>query len=236
MNMKLTAQVTEAAHKMAISGSKKELEALKKEYSEDIVKLAWAALDSSIKERLKAICEKPKDTRPKLWELSEEVLRLEEEIALVEEDEDLNDSEKEQRVEALILRYLQAEGDFNQKSLAIASYIKHQETLSEARKAEYRRLRALSEQAEKSAERLRGYLLKEMERLGKTKVEGATGKVSLRRKPKRVILNCEPEDLPPQFVEVEYKPKLREIKAHLVTREVDWAAMSEVDEFCLLIK
>jgi hypothetical protein len=174
----------------------------------------------------------------KLWELSDEILELEEAICLVQEEETLSDAEREARIQALFEKFLQVEENFEEKALAIANYIRHQEALAEARRQEYRRLRALAEQAEKSVERLREYLSSEMLRTGKIKVEGVTGRVSLRRKPPRVILNCEPSDLPSRFVRTIHEPKLAEIKAWLKNSnlKVDWACLSDSEDFSLMIK
>jgi hypothetical protein len=174
----------------------------------------------------------------KLWELSDEILKLEEAICLVQEEESLLDTEREARIQALFEKFLHVEGDFEEKALAVANYIRYQEALAEARKQEYRRLRALAEQAEGTAERLRSYLTRELLKAGKTKIEGVNGRVSLRRKPPRVILNCEPSELPSRFVKIIHEPRLAEIKNWLKNSnlEVDWASFSESEEFTIQLK
>jgi hypothetical protein len=174
----------------------------------------------------------------KLWELSDEILNLEEAICLVQDEETLSDTEREARIAALFDKFLQAEGNFEEKALAVASYIKHQEALAEARRQEYRRLRALAEQAEASADKMREYLSRELLKTGKTKIEGATGRISLRKKPPRLILNCEPSELPSRFVKIIHEPRLAEIKNWLKNSnlEVDWASFSESEEFTIQLK
>ena len=233
-----TALLMQICHEISSCESKEQLTATKAKYEVATVKQAWAMLDTPIKDRIKNLCEEaPKlKERPRLWELSGDVIILENLISELLEDDSIDDEKKEGLMTIAFSNWLQKEGDFEQKALQVAQYIKHQEALTEARKAEYRRLRALAEQAEKQAERLREYLVREMAKVNKTRIEGATGKLSLRKKPKKVLLNCEPQEIPSEFVKVEFSPKLNAIKDYLEKHpDCDWAYFSE-GEFTLFIK
>lgn len=233
-----TALLMQICHELSGCENKEQLTATKAKYNVATVKQAWAMLDAPIKDRIKDLCEEaPKlKERPRLWEISTSMTSLENIILDLLEDDSIEEDRKEALMSVAFCNWLAKSGDFEQKALMIAGYIKHQEALAEARKAEYRRLRALTEQAEKQAERLRGYLVREMQKTNKFRIEGATGKLSLRKKPKKVLLNCEPQEIPSEFVKVEFSPKLTAIKDYLDRHpDCDWAYLSESD-FTLSIK
>jgi uncharacterized protein with HEPN domain len=172
-----------------------------------------------------------------LWELSAEAIALEEEIAAVLEDENLDEAAKEAKSQELFCQWLAKGEEFEEKSLQVAAWIRQQEAIAEARKAESRRLRELAQQAEKQATRMREYLAREMVRLGKRQIEGVTGKLSLRKKQPPVCLKIEPEKLPSQFVRVTYEPRLSEIRKALKEKpDLDWASFGEGDDYSLTIK
>ena len=175
--------------------------------------------------------------RPKLWELSEDILDLEALIIDIQDAEDLADTEKELRIEHALQEWFESEQRFDHKACQVAAYIKHLEALAEARKQEYRRLRHLAERAEKQAEMMRSYLLGNMRRLGKQKIHGVLANLSLRKKPPRVILHCQPEDLPDGFKKVEVTPRLTALKDYLKAHpDCSFAALSTLSEFCLTIQ
>jgi DNA repair exonuclease SbcCD ATPase subunit len=176
-------------------------------------------------------------TSPRLWELSQEIEQLENAIAAIQDDTTLADDERETNLEKIFSQWLEAGDNFDSKAEKVAGYIRHQESLAEARKAEYRRLRELAEQAENQAERLRKYLTNEMVKANKKSVKGITANISLRKKPPRVIVNCEPSELPPEFVKVEYTPKLAKIKELLkADQSLDWAYLSDSQEYSVTIR
>ena len=213
-------------------------------------------LDDGIKQRLKSYCDqteissrlqsslskpkakaaKPKST-PKLWELSAEVLSLEYSISEIQEDDNLSDFDKETLLEELLENWLGTGKEFDSKACNVAAYIKHLEALTEARKAEYRRLRELAEQSEKQAERIRAYLVAQMEKTGKKKINGVTASLSLRKKPAKVVLEVEPELLPLEFQKIEVTPRLTAIKEYLKSNpNCGFASMAENQGFSVTIK
>jgi hypothetical protein len=172
-----------------------------------------------------------------LWELSDDLLTLENLILDIQEDEEIKEDERETKIKELFEQWLNSSANFDEKALKVASYIRHQEALAEARQQEYRRLRALAEQAQNQADRLRGYLAKEMTRTGKAKIEGAIAKLSLRKKPPRVCLNCDVDKLPDQFKKIEVSPRLTEIKKAIQSDpSIEWAFLSESTEHSLTIR
>lgn len=176
-------------------------------------------------------------TTTKLWELSAEIESLENQITEVQDDENLSEFEKDQLMGEILEVWLSTGKEFDAKVCKFAGYIKYLEALTEARKNEYRRLRELAEQSEKQAEKLRSYLVLNMQKLGKTKINGLSANLSLRKKPARVILNCEVEDLPEQFKRVEITPKLTAIKDFLKSSpDCEFASLSTIPEYSVMIK
>lgn len=178
-------------------------------------------------------------TNPRLWQLAEIIGELETVITDICEDETLTDEEREAKLEKAFTQWLEAGDSFKHKAERVAAYIHHQEALAETRKAEAKRIRTLAEQTENQVNRLRRYLTNEMLRTGQTRIDGVTVKVGLRRKPTRVMLNVPPEELPPEYVLVEYTPKLTKIKELLKSdnqKAIDWAFLSESHEYSLIIR
>jgi len=177
------------------------------------------------------------NTPQALWSLSSEILALEDAIAEILEDETLFDNEKEEQTAALFDRWLGYSESFDKKAEAIAGYIHYLDALTEARKAEYRRIRELSAASERQKERMKTYLVSHMSKAGKTKIQGANSSLSLRKKPPKVVLSVEPEELPVQFQKIEILPKLNELKAHIkVNPDCEFAFMSTIQEWSLIIK
>jgi hypothetical protein len=173
----------------------------------------------------------------RLWELSEVIEELENAIALISEDETLSDEERESKLEQAFTQWLEAGDTWRDKAEQVGAYIRHQEALVTARKAEAKRIRTLAEQAENQANRLRHYLTNQMLRTGQTRIDGVTVKVGLRKKPPRVLIRCDYSELPPEYVKVEYTPKFTEIKALLKTDQtIDWAFLSESHEYSVTIR
>ncbi len=98
----------------------------------------------------------------RLWKLSDEIQQLETAYALIADNETLSDEDREIKLEETFLEWLKAGESFKAKAELVARYIRHQEALAEARKAEARRIRTLAEQAENQANRLRRYLTNQM--------------------------------------------------------------------------
>ncbi len=172
-----------------------------------------------------------------LWELSDDLLKLENLITLIEEEENLSKDEKEAKVNQVFEDWLQTSEDFAEKALRVAAYIRHQESIADARKKESQRLRDLANEAQSQADRLKGYLIRQMKLTGKTKIEGIDGKLSLRKKPPKLCLNIDPRDLPDEYKKVEVTPKLAEIKKAIkVNTNIDWAYFDESDEYSLTIR
>jgi hypothetical protein len=85
-------------------------------------------------------------TQPtRLWELSEALAELETAIALISEDDSLSDEERETQLEQAFTQWLETGESFREKAEQVAAYIRHQEALIEARKAEAKRIRTLAE-------------------------------------------------------------------------------------------
>lgn len=173
---------------------------------------------------------------PKLWELGSALAELESLIADILDAEDLSEAEKDTRAAHAFNEWLQAGANFDEKAVQVAGYIRHVEALADARKEESRRLRELAAQAENRASALRHYLTHEMLSTGRTRVEGVRAKLSLRRKPPQIILHCQPEELPEQFVRVTCEPRLADIRKVLNQSELPWASLSDEVEFSLQIR
>jgi chromosome segregation ATPase len=172
----------------------------------------------------------------KLWELSNEIQSLEERFAEIQES-DATELEKEKLLNEAFDQWIATGAEFDEKACSVARYIKYLEALTEARKEEYRRIRALAEQSAKQTEQVKSYLVSHLQKLGKKKVEGVDTKLSLRKKPAKVILDSEVCDLPGQFIKVEVTPRLAELKKHVQANpDCSFAHLSTIEEYSLLIK
>ena len=177
------------------------------------------------------------ETNGKLWQISDDILELERVIDEIEDCDDLSESEKEVRRNHVFFEWLNTEHQFDEKAEKVAHYIKYLEALTKARQAEMKRLKTLAEMSEKQSARLRDYLVKEMLRVDKPKVEGVTCKLSMRRKQPRVCLNVEPEQLPSEYQRVKIEANLTEIKKALKSKkQIDGAFFSDNQEYSLMIK
>jgi hypothetical protein len=175
----------------------------------------------------------------RLWELSEEIQQLEDAIAFICDDDSLTDEDRETKLQETFSEWLSAGDSFKVKAEQVAAYIRHQEALAIARKLESKRIRTLAEQAENTAERLRRYLTNQMLLTDQTRIDGVTVKIGLRKKAPRVMLNIPPEELPSEYVQITYEPKLALIKELLktdATGDLGWAFLSENHEYSVTIR
>jgi hypothetical protein len=172
----------------------------------------------------------------RLWELSDEIQELERAIALIQEDETITEEDREIKLEETFNRWLETGESFKVKAEQLASYIRHQEALAMARKEEAKRIQALAKQAENEANRLRKYLMAQMIRSNVKRIDGVRSKISLRKKQPQVLLNVPPEELPLEYVKVTHKPDLTKIRALLKKDAIDWASLSEREEYSITIR
>ncbi len=173
----------------------------------------------------------------RLWELSDNIQQLETAISDLQEDETLSDEEREIKLESSFNQWLETGESFKVKAEEVAQFIRHQEALAEARKNEAKRIQTLAKQAENSATRLRKYLVAQMIRSDVKKIEGVTVKIGLRKKQPSVLINVPAEELPAEYVKVTYKPDLTAIKKLLKSdAEIDWASLSESQEYSVTIR
>ncbi|MDJ0844785.1 siphovirus Gp157 family protein [Crocosphaera sp.] len=172
-----------------------------------------------------------------LWNISEEMIELENLINQLQDSEELSEEEKEVKINQLFSEWLTADTDFEEKAEKVAHYIKYLEAITEARKAEAKRIRVLASMSEKQGDKLRKYLIREMQRVNKTKIEGVTCKLSMRKKQPTICLKVEPEELPDEFKRVKIEPNLTEIRKALKSqKDLDWAFLSDDEDYSLTIK
>jgi hypothetical protein len=175
----------------------------------------------------------------RLWELSDEIQDLENAIAELVDNENLSDEDREVKLQETFATWLSRGESFKVKAEQVARYIKHQEALAEARKAEARRIRELAQQAENGAANLRKYLIDQMIRSDIQKIDGVSTKIGLRKKQQEVLLNVAPEKLPSEYVKVTYQPDLTKIRALLkvdAQGAIGWASLSESHQYSVTIR
>lgn len=178
----------------------------------------------------------------KLWQLSEEIIDLENKINNILEDENLSDDNKEIRTQELFNKWLEEGENFKEKAEKVANFIKHQEALTKARKEECKRIQDLAKQSESKAQKMRKYLTLQMKKTNNTKIEGVKNKISIRKKPPELQIYDDFSKLPQKFIEIEYKPKRKEIKEYLkglkenTDYECEWASLIDNNEYSLTIK
>jgi len=176
-------------------------------------------------------------TSAKLWELSQDIEMLESAVAQIEDDPNISDKEKEELLKDVYSQWLETDGNFEEKALNTASYIRHLEAVTNARKEEIKRLQALAKQSENQVNRLKGYLAEHMTRVGKKKIEGVSGKLSLRKKPAQLVISCDTEDLPEEYCKVTVEPDKTKIKQFIKEHgDLTFAKMIDPNEYSLIIK
>ncbi len=173
----------------------------------------------------------------RLWKLSDEIQQLENAIALIQEDDNLTDEDREIKLEETFNQWLEADDSFKVKAEQVAQFIRHQEALAEARKTEAKRIQALAKQAENGATRLRKYLVAQMLRSDVKKIDGTTVKIGLRKKQPQILINVPPEELPAEYLNITYKANLTEIRKLLKSdSDIGWASFSESHEYSVTIR
>ncbi|MDJ0661800.1 MAG: siphovirus Gp157 family protein [Crocosphaera sp.] len=171
-----------------------------------------------------------------LWNISKEMIELENLINQLQDSEDLSEEEKEVKINQLFSEWLTADTNFEEKAEKVAHYIKYLEAITEARKAEAKRIRVLASMSKKQGDKLRKYLIREMQRVNKTKIEGVTCKLSMRKKQPSICLKVEPQELPDEFKRVKIEPNLTEIRKALKSqKDLDWAFLSDDEDYSLTI-
>ena len=173
----------------------------------------------------------------KLWELSQDIEMLQEAIATIQDDPNIPDEDKESLTQDAFKQYLETEQNFEDKALKVADYIRHLEAMTTARKEEARRLQALAKQSENKANRLRGYLVTQMLVTGKKKIEGVTGKLSVRKKQPVLRVLVDNDQLPQDFQRISIEANKTAIKAYLKEHdECNFACLEDTGEYSLNIK
>lgn len=178
-------------------------------------------------------------TTVRLWELSEEIKELENAIASIADDDTLNSEDKEVKLQEAFATWLSVGDSFKAKAEQVARYIKHQEVLVQARKAEVKRIKELATIAENHAKRLRKYLSNQMLLTNCDRIDGVTVKIGLRRKQPRVLLKVTPEELPSEYTRKNLEADLVKIRAALKEdpqKLINWAEFSENHEHSVNIK
>lgn len=172
----------------------------------------------------------------RLWELSDEIQELEQAINAIANDETLNEEERETKLQSIFDKWLNTGESFNSKAEQVASYIKHQEAIANARKAEAKRIQTLAKHAENEAIRLRKYLIVQMLRSDTKTINGTLNKIGLRRKQPEVLIKIPVEKLPREYLKIIYQPNLQAIRRSIKSDDIDWAYLSEEDRYSVTIR
>lgn len=128
----------------------------------------------------------------RLYEMSGAIAAIED--AIIDADGELTD-EIAAQLDAI-------EGTFESKVEACAFAIRNMETLADAAKIEETRIASLRKSRESGARRLKGYLQTCMEIACREKVETAAFKIALQKSPPSVVVDCDPSDLPSEYIRV----------------------------------
>lgn len=173
----------------------------------------------------------------KLWELSKDIEDLATAIEQLENDTSISENEREDLLSQLYQHWLESDENFENKAINTASFIRYLEAITNARKEEIKRLQTLAKQSENQANNLKKYLTEHMKRTGKTKIEGTTAKLSLRKKPSQMVISCDVEDLPEQFQKVSIEPDKTKLKQWIKENgDLTHVKMIDSNEYSLIIK
>ena len=127
----------------------------------------------------------------------------------------------------------QLEMDFRQKAVACAGVIKNFDSWVESIDNEIKRLKERKQVTLNKKERLKSYLLQEMQKTGIQRIEEGSHRVSVRRSPLKVEVK-EPAEVPGQFQEMktEYRINRQAILQHVKeTGEVPSGCQVEQSEY-----
>ena len=149
----------------------------------------------------------------RLWELSSDILSLEMAISSIVEDEVTTDEFKDRESQKVFQKWLEGNEKFDLKADNLCSYVQHQKRIIEARKEEIKRLQELNKIDQNKTDRLKDYLLNEMKRVGKLKIEGVRHKISVTKGRKRIEITVSDLefDVPAQFLKREVSVDKRKV-------------------------
>jgi hypothetical protein len=171
--------------------------------------------------------------------LGEDLQRLLEDYDRVVDDTSLSDEEKDRRISDLFGVMSEMGYEFDTKAESVARYIKVLEATAEAARKESQRVTQYARDAENKAEKLRRYLVRNMQISGRQKIDGQFVKLSLADQQDELVIPLE-EMVPSEYMRVKYEPKKNEIKEHLKGLQegetCDWAELKPVAEKSLRIK
>jgi hypothetical protein len=124
-----------------------------------------------------------------LFELSDQYLQV---LDLLEQADEVDPHLLEEALDAIA-------GKITQKAEGIAGLVRQLEGMAELRAIEAKRMKALADADEKRAERLRDYLLRNLQAVGAEKVETARFRISVRQNPPAVTVVDE-SAVPAEFI------------------------------------
>lgn len=171
-----------------------------------------------------------------LYELTTNLIELNNIIDSILEDESLDEESKQKAAEEVFEAYLANEEDFHIKLNNCIKYIQELEALTGIRKKEAKRLNELAKSSESKAQQLRDYVTNHLSRIGTQKIELANSKVSLRKKPDELVLDVKVEKLPARFKRIKIEPDKAELRRALKETDLDCAHLEPSEEYSLVIK
>lgn len=171
-----------------------------------------------------------------LWELTSELRQLSSALEAVCAEEELSEQQQQELLQALADKYLQAESDFDHKALQIARLINYRGQVNLARKNEIERLKKLHNTSQKGIEQLKKYLVYQMTTTDKLSIEGTSHSLSLRKKPPSLVIHCNTEDLPEEFIRATKNPDKVALRDACKKEKLPFAELVDTNEFSLVIK
>ena len=171
-----------------------------------------------------------------LWNKTQDLIDLEEAIAEVVDNEELDEADKEKQSQELFQQWLGQEEDWKAKLESAAYAAKCLEKEAEAVKSMIDDLKVRYASKLNSASKLKQYILLAMQEREISKVKGKYSTIYQQtRQP--VILRVTPEELPEEYQRVKVEAKLNDLKQALKTSKDDfpWADWGET-EISLVIR
>ena len=127
----------------------------------------------------------------KLYELTNDFQQLFESLDEMTDNENLTEEERQNLETAWYDTLEGIEMEFDDKAENVAAYIKMVKSEAEMLKAEESSLKARRLQKEKHIERLKSYLLENMNRISRKKIDGAMARISVRNNPETAVFSDE---------------------------------------------
>ena len=163
----------------------------------------------------------------KLWEISSKLQGFVNLIAEIQEDADLTQDEKDQRLNHVFADWKETAATLEDKLLAIGAYIRLKKSILAVQTEEIKRVQLLAAKTESDIENLTKYAQGHMEQTGIKSVKDELGSISLRKNRSSVVIAIPHDEVPREFMTIKTyeSPNKKAIEEAVKAGQVEWAEL-----------